>query len=178
PAGIIAFYLKHRHGLKTLLTEHWTVFYKERKYDYIGNQSFIKKLLYREILQSFDVIISVANRLQDAIQEWSSNSRNYVIPKVVNTKYFNFNNISNKEKADDFRFFHASTLGYQKNIDGILRVFEKLISNGLKITLTIAGAGNKKFAQTIKRSQILSKHVIYVGELSNEGVSAEMKKAD
>ncbi|MFD1631993.1 glycosyltransferase [Pseudopedobacter beijingensis] len=177
PAGIVSYYLKYRYGVKTLLTENWTVFYKERL-DYIKRQSFFKRILYKKILNSFDVVISVAYRLQSGLKDWiSPNSKKIVVPNVVNTDFFNFEGICLK-KTETFNFFHASTLGYQKNITGILNVFEKLLRNNVKITLTIAGTRNKEFEAVIHRSDLLKKHINYIGELTNKDVAMEMKKAN
>lgn len=178
PAGVISLYLKYRYGIKSLLTENWTTFYEEQ-INYINNNKFFKKVVYKCVLNSFDVVISVANRLQKEIFKWNKKSRNYVIPNVVDTSCFNFDGVVLEQNSCTLKFLHASTMGYQKNVDGILNVFERILtSHQVKINLVLAGSYNSEIINRINKSIILSNHVVYIGEISYEQVAKEMKNAD
>ncbi|ADY51783.1 glycosyl transferase group 1 [Pseudopedobacter saltans DSM 12145] len=177
PAGLISLYLKYKYGLKTILTEHWTIFYKEQKH-YINNHHFLKKLLYRKVLVSFDIIITVANRLKNEISKWSGNNKKCVIPNVVDTRLFNFDN-NNKENDKPFKFIHVSTLGYQKNINGILNVMENIVNKtNIDMQLVLIGTYNSEVIKRISNSASLSQYVSYVGEIPYHDVAKEMKRSD
>lgn len=177
PAGIISLYLKYRYGFKSVLTEHWTAFYEENK-GHLKSQNFFKRLIYRKILRSFDVIIPVAKRLGEQIESWSK-SRKIVIHNVVETKVFNYK--KEEDNRETFKYIHVSSLNYQKNIDGLLSTFERLLKRNEakdKIELVLIGMGDEKLEHRIKSSPFLCHSVNYKGILPYEEVAMEMKKAN
>src|SRR5690606_23143273 len=120
PVGIIAVFLKYKLRVPLILTEHWTAFYKEDP-GYLKNHSFLSTFLYKRILKCFELIMRVAKRVEVVISERENKKQKVVMPNVVDTDVFFYTKKENKKV--EFTFIHVSTMGYQKNLEGILEVF-------------------------------------------------------
>lgn len=173
PAGLIAVFFKFQMKIKLVLTENWTSFYKEDP-NYLGKSSCFKRKLYEYILNSFSVIMPVAKKLEVAINNWTKEANQIVIPNVVDTKVFFHDNKVKKEEI--FTFLHVSTMGYQKNVEGIIEVFERILKQGISVKLILIGPQNDNLLSMINDSIILSKNVKYLGEMENTEVAYWMKK--
>lgn len=174
PVGIIAILLKYRFKVPSILTEHWTAFYKEDP-GYLKNHSFLTKLIYKRILNSFDLILPVAKRLETAIKEWTINKNMIVIPNLVNTNIFFY---PGQVKNEEFTFIHVSTMGYQKNTEGILNVLENILIKNINVKLLLIGPLNVQLKEIIDKSKYLKLAVNYIGEVEYSEVAYWMKRSD
>jgi glycosyltransferase involved in cell wall biosynthesis len=173
PAGLISLYFKNKYQLKSILTEHWTAFYKYSNRS-LNNDFFVFKIVYKRILKSFDLILPVAKALQIEMERWNKNANYSVIPNVVDTRLFNLNGM---EKSKDFTFLHVSTLSYQKNPELLLASFEETLKSYPNLKLNIIGGSKKSLELHINNSSVLKKSVKLLGEIGYDLVALEMKKS-
>lgn len=172
PSGLISIYLKHRYKLKILLTEHWSIFNYHSNLNHIYKKSCYKRMLFSFILKSFDIVISVSKSLDESISEWTKNTKNYILPNVVNVDFFNRRNQLTSDSP--FTFIHVSDMGLHKNVIGILNVFKKIIDNGFNVHLILVGKEKDEISVLIKKYSLVQ-YVKILGELPYQKVSEAMK---
>ena len=98
-----------------------------------------------------------------------------IIPNVVNTDVFNFQN--NKPATKFFTFLHISTLDDSiKNVSGIIDAFEKLEQPNL--ILKIVGDGPIDWILNRVKTLKSSNTIIVNKEMKHQDVATEMQLAD
>lgn len=177
PSGIITIYLKYRYGLKTVLTEHYSIFNYKNNPQNIHTHSLYKRVIYSLILKSFDVIISVSESLGASVSEWKKKgAKSHVLPNVVNVDFFN-----KKPDQDScsgvFTLIHVSDMGPHKNVSGILKVFNKIVKDGISVKLILVGKVKEENLSFITDNN-LTHHTEILGELPYQSVSKAMKRAN
>ena len=125
-AGIIALWLKRRYSIPYIVTEHWAI-YNYTAVDAYPKRNYLFKYFTKKIIENTSAFLPVSKNLGEAVQKMVTPVGFTVIPNVADTDFFN-NTISTASDKTGFIFVHVSTLKYQKNPQGILRVFAKLCS--------------------------------------------------
>jgi glycosyltransferase involved in cell wall biosynthesis len=98
-----------------------------------------------------------------------------VIPNVVDTALF-YPSFDNKNLKK--RFIHISTLGFHKNIRGILNAAEKLYQKRKDFELYLAGNASSEIVQWTKDHELYNTCIFYTGLISYEEVAQNFRKAD
>ncbi len=173
PAGIVSFYFAKRLKLKNVLTEHWSIIYPDNEYSISKRNIFFRAFLKR-LIRSFDLIFPVVNALKDAVCIWAPNVKNVVIPNVVNTHLFSFND---ENKYDELTFIHVSCLEAHKNPLGILEAFESKALMKKRVSLKLIGPIREELLDKVNGSLSLKSRVEFLGEVPNSEVAKIMKKS-
>jgi glycosyltransferase involved in cell wall biosynthesis len=171
-AGIIALYLKWKYKIPYVLTEHWTGYYREAK-DNLFKRSYLERYLTRKILKNAARFLPVSQALGNQIrQNWVEISF-LKIPNVVNTRLF----FQSESQPENFRFIHISSLIGQKNPEGIIRSFTKLLKGGFRAELILAGPILPHLRELKEDNALIRDKITFLGEISYEQVGIELRKS-
>lgn len=172
-AGLIAFYLKWKYGIPYVLTEHWTGYYQQAK-DSLFRRSFLEKYLTRLVLKNAAMLITVSEALGNQIQQHWIPIPFRKILNVVDTRLFYH---QENRRPQKFRFIHISTLGFQKNPEGIVRAFTSLVKEGIDSELVLVGPVNPGLGKMIAETGLPLNTIRCTGEISYEQVGVELRNA-
>jgi len=173
--GIFAKRLKTKYKLPYVLSENWTGYYPERK-DGFRQKKFLYKKLSKKIYEQCDLPLPVTEDLGKKMNElFDSNKKFKVIPNVVDTNLFYPDLQMKNEKK---RFIHISTLGYHKNIWGILHTIQKLFESRQDFELQLAGNASKEIVDWTKENKLYNNCIFFTGLISYEEVARVIRKAD
>jgi glycosyltransferase involved in cell wall biosynthesis len=174
-AGLFALRLKKKYKLPYVLSENWTGYYPERK-DGFRQQSFFYKSLSKKIYRNCDLPLPVTKDLGKKMNQLLDIEKHFeVIPNVVDTALF-YPSFDNKNPKK--RFIHISTLGYHKNIWGILNATEKLYQKRKDFELYLAGNASSEIIKWTKDHGLYNTCIFYTGLISYEEVAQNFRKAD
>ncbi len=174
-AGLFALSLKKKYKLPYVLTENWTGYYPERKDGYL-QKSFFYKYLSKKVYKNCDLPLPVTKSLGEKMNELFGIEKTFkVIPNVVNTGLFypSFENKNTKK-----RFIHISTLGYHKNIWGILNTIEKLYKKRKDFELYVAGNASGEIFQWAKDKGLFGNCIFFTGLIPYKEVAENLRKVD
>lgn len=174
-AGVFARRLKKKYKLPYVLSENWTGYYAERKDGFLQQNIFYKKLS-KKIYADCDLPLPVTKDLGEKMNQLFRTQKTFkVIPNVVNTNLFypSFENENVKK-----RFIHISTLGFHKNIWGILNTTKKLYQNRQDFELYLAGNASKEIIEWTKENGLYNTCITFTGLISYEEVAQQLRRAD
>ena len=173
-AGLYALRLKKKYKLPFVLSENWTGYYKEREDGYLQQSwwyQFISKMIYRNC----DYPLPVTKDLGDKMNALMGEKDFKVIPNVVDTTLFYPTQETGKLKI---RFIHASTLGYHKNIQGILNVTKKLYQQRKDFELYLLGPASENIIHRTQDYKLLDTCIFFTGQIPYHEVASHLRKAD
>ncbi|HEY6975589.1 MAG TPA: glycosyltransferase [Chitinophagaceae bacterium] len=171
-AGIVAYWLKRTYGVPYVVTEHWAIYNNEAE-DAYPRRNFFFKYYTKKILVHAAAFLPVSSQLGKAVQKMVSVIPYTPVPNVADTNFFN--DVCTKEDSDVFRFVHVSTLKYQKNPEGILRVYAKFCAQHPFTELVIAGEASVPLAQSARALGIPDTNILFKGFISYEQVAEVLK---
>jgi len=174
-AGVFARWLYKKYKLPYVLTEHWTGYYPERK-DGFMQQPFLYKFLSKKIYRNCALPLPVTEDTGKRMNQIFGIEKTFkVIPNVVDTNLFYPDlKIKNVKK----RFIHISTLGYQKNIWGILNAIEKLYKKRKDFELHLVGNPSGDIIQWVKDKGLFETCIFFTGIISYEEVAEKFRESD
>ncbi len=167
---LFAVYLKKKHKIPFVITEHWTALRKINTETTSNNIKRIAKI----IGNNANLILPVSGDLLKGLKFLGINSEMKVIPNVVNASIFQPKIIPNSK----FTFIHVSNLIPRKNADKILKTALKLMEKGYDFLLKIGGDGDfSKLEKLIENSEFKNNFEIF-GEQPIEKIAEKMKTSD
>lgn len=170
-AGVVVLWLKKQKGIPYILTEHWTG-YDKNAIENIYNKGWFFKYLSGLVLKHARLIVPVSQQLGKYIQDNIYPVKFQVVSNAVNTAYFTLSDYSGKE----FKFIHVSSMGPQKNIEGLLNSFSQLLLSHTNWKLTMAGPASVDLKN--KASQLgLDNYIEWTGEITYAQVAKKMMKS-
>ena len=174
-AGVFANQLRKKYKLPYVLSENWTGYYPERK-DGFRQQNFLYKRLSKKIYQNCALPLPVTRDLGERMNELFGVRKAFkVIPNVVDTALF-YPSLENKNVKK--RFIHISTLGYHKNIWGILNTTKKLYQTRQDFELFLAGNVSEEIVHWTKENGLHNACIFFTGLISYEEVAKNLRKSD
>ena len=172
-AGLIAVYLKWRHGIPYVLTEHWSGYYPVSR-DSLYKKSYISRFVTRLIIKNAARFLPVSEDLGNEISKHWIPVSFQKIPNVVNTDLFY---PSEYAPSTIFRFIHISSLQYPKNPEGIIKAFIELLRQGIPAELELVGPLNPSLIEFIKASGLRPDQLHCTGEIPYDQVAVELRKS-
>ncbi|RLD63577.1 MAG: hypothetical protein DRI84_09515 [Bacteroidetes bacterium] len=172
-AGVMALFFKIRYGIPFVITEHWS-----RYLPHHGNyKGILRKHLTKKVLKASAGISTVSDALKIGMNAMDLQHSNWqIIPNVVDTKMFQSNGNSQKDKR--IRISHISCFEEQsKNMSGILRAAKALKDQGKEFELLMIGNGpdweqTKQYASELE----LGNSIRFTGVLEGHDLVDEMGK--
>jgi glycosyltransferase involved in cell wall biosynthesis len=168
-AGLIAGWIKRKWGIPYILSEH-SGHYVKNSLDYFDNRNLYYKKNVRRIFVEANAVTNVSFHDANLLKELFGIKEVIVIRNTADTGFFNFINTPGKK----IRFIHVSSLGYQKNIEGILRTFHKLRLLQKDWELVLVGEITNTVNQLINELE-LQHLVICTGQISYQEVARQMQ---
>ena len=166
-----ALYLKFFYKLPYIVSENWHGFQDLSKYQL----SYLQTKLIEFGFKKSSMICPVSNQLKKCMVNAGFKANFSIIPNVVNTNVFNFQN--DKPATKFFTFLHISTLDDSiKNVSGIIDAFEKLEQPNL--ILKIVGDGPIDWILNRVKTLKSSNTIIVNKEMKHQDVATEMQLAD
>jgi len=175
-AGIVALWLKKKYKVPFVITEHWTIYNAAAENAY-RNRNAIFKFFTKKIFSNTEKFLPVSNDLGKAVQQMVAPVSFSVIPNVANTNFFN-DKFPEENSKNIFRFLHVSVLNYQKNPEGILRVYAKFHKKFPSTELAIIGDNFEQLERYASELGIPVKNISFKGLISYEKVADEMKQCE
>jgi glycosyltransferase involved in cell wall biosynthesis len=173
-AGLFAWWLKKKYNLPYVLSENWTGYYKESKQGYL-QKSILYKFLSRMVFKNCSYALPVTNDLGERMNELFGKIPFKVIPNVVDTTLF-YPVPENKNAKT--RLIHISTLGYHKNIEGILHVTEKLYRGRKDFELYLIGPASNHILQWTEDRGLMNTCIFFSGLIPYRQVAEYLRNAD
>lgn len=174
-AGLLALYLKRKYQLPFVVTEHWAIYNTVAPNNFNSRHLWFKQLT-RRVFSKASAFFPVSEELGEAVNKMVTTVPFSVIRNAVNTAYFRH---QERDRADEnnFHFLHASTMGYQKNAEGILRVFSRLHSKHPHVRLLMIG-GLRPDLEAQYSTLVEASALVFGGIVSYELVAQYMQQAD
>lgn len=174
-AGTLALWMKRKWKQPFLVQEHWTGYYRHLMPKELQRGQLFWKMNMR-ILRAADALLPASRHLGEWINKAFLPIKFTEIPNTVNPELFHLN--LNAQNHHKFRFIHVSTLGYQKNTDGILRCFKRLLEMhpGKAIELLVVGPGYEPHLEWVQR-EIVKDAVVFTGSKEYHEVAALMQSS-
>jgi glycosyltransferase involved in cell wall biosynthesis len=170
-----ALYVNWKFKWPFVITENSTE-YQVNAFENIRTKSSWRKLITRKAFEKCELFIPVSKQLGETVNNLYGPIPYRVVPNTVNTKLFFYD--PERKPANIPRLLHISTLGYQKNIDGILRVLLRLSKTALPFEVVLVGPQNEMVKNFIGENESLKKCVTITGPLTYEKVASMMRLAD
>ena len=166
---LFAFYLKLKHKIPYVISEHWDIFQIQHHY----RISFAKKFIIKLIASKVSYLLPVSNDLKVGLEKLGISAQIKTIGNVVDVVLFSVPS----KKEELFTFLHISNLVSLKNPETIIRVAAKLYQNYAQFQLKIGGDGNlDELNNWIEKYNAKSFSETF-GMISHEEVAEKMKQA-
>ncbi|HSC52460.1 MAG TPA: glycosyltransferase family 4 protein [Phnomibacter sp.] len=153
----------------------WPLFVTENSTEYqpaallnIRKLGPLRQRLTRLLFQQCRMFISVSAQLVNTVESLYGKIPATVVPNAVDTSLFN-----PIAGPDDglFHVLHISTLSYQKNPEGLLRVYDELLQRHQDIKLTIVGPITPLLQQWIEKWKHRSEAIHCAGLIAYDQVA-------
>jgi glycosyltransferase involved in cell wall biosynthesis len=174
-AAIWALYLRRKYGWPIVVTEHSTE-YQPNALENIRHKSASRKLITRNTFKYCKLLMPVSVQLATTIRALYGNIPYQVIPNVVDTSLFFFKPRPVTERP--VRLLHVSTMGYQKNVEGIFRVLRQVAITGHLFEIIMVGPATEPTKNLIDKDSTLRPLVTFTGSITYPEVAALMQTAD
>ncbi|MBA2499348.1 MAG: glycosyltransferase [Chitinophagaceae bacterium] len=174
-SAFLALILKKIKSIPYLITENWTGYYSTDPGG-LHTKGYFMKWYYNSIFKNTSLFIPVSNDLGEQVQKMYPEIKYEIVPNTVDTSLFN--NVKFKDTTSIKRIIHVSTLGYQKNIEGLIAVIKPLAMQRNDFELILIGPYSPKVKKEIDEDDILMKRVKLTGNISYAEVGNYMKDSD
>ena len=164
--GIAAAYISKKYNIPLVITEHSSL-----KYAKYAKDSY-KQYIF-DAYKEADILVSVGTGLKKEISEYVDIDI-MVIPNMVDLNLFYIDNNKNKK----FTFFSCAFLEEGKGMGDLIKAFS-MAFKGQDVILNIGGDGSTKNSlEELAKEINIDEQVNFLGALSREQVSEEMRKCD
>lgn len=175
-AGIIALWLKKKYEIPFVVTEHWAI-YNDEAADKFTSRNFLFKSYTKRILNECSLFLPVSDHLGKAVNKIVTEVAYKPIPNVADTHLF-FHKKKNDEDKNIFAFIHVSTMKFQKNPHGIIKVFSLFIKENTLSKLVMVGENFEAVAAYATELKIPTENIEFTGLLTYPEVAQKMKNSD
>lgn len=172
-AGLWAMRLKRKFGLKYILTENWTGYYKEDPGN-IQTLSPAIQRLYRHIFKRADLFVPVTRDLGERCNQLFGNIQYEVVENAVDTELFYF---QPRELPARIRLIHVSTMNYQKHTDGLIAAVDRIAATRNDIELVLVGPFSKEMEQCLAAHPRAAAITKTTGNIPYNEVAAHVRSA-
>jgi len=171
-AGMMGRWIKKRWGIPYIISEHSAHYNGKTDDDFLA-KSFFHRYNVKQVFRNADAVTNVSAIIGSKLKELFGIGEVRVIHNTVDTHFFHYH----PPAVSKFRFIHVSTLApYQKNIDGMLRSFSRLIKERQDFELVVVGPASAAVKERVMQSGLASL-VVFAGEISYPEVALQMQQA-
>ncbi len=173
PVSIIATLVKYSWGVPYVITEHWSGYFPEDG----SYRGFTKKLISRIAVANAGAVITDSAKLCRTMPALGLKNKYFNIPNVVDPDMFA---LKSPGVHSEFNFIHVSSLGKEKNVPGIVRVFKKFhaIHPDTKLNI-IWDEESKEFLEKLKEEPFSEELGIFIiGKKTGKELVKLLQQAD
>ena len=181
--GALALWLKERYGIPYVIVEHWSGYLPEN--GIFRQMSMIKQGLYRLLARKAEVVLTVSQKLQQAMKDCGVEAKKWGrVDNVVDDFFFeNTDRFTDRIQNTDTQktLLHVSCFDERaKNVKGLLRASKMLSEKRQDWQLVLVGTGvDYEEVRAYAESLELPEGLLYWrGELTPREVAEEMQRAD
>jgi glycosyltransferase involved in cell wall biosynthesis len=172
-AGIIAQWIKKVYKIPFIVSEHWWIYNDLVNENYRQRNLFFKRATEKTI-DGASVFLSVSKFLGDAVNKFVLPKQYRIIPNVVNTDLFYFEEKYNKT----FRFIHVSNMVPLKNAESILQAAYQLYKSGCSFEFIVIGNKDNTYPAYAEKLGFPAGVVKFLGEIPYKNVAGELQKSN
>ncbi len=173
--GLLAVWARKKYGINYVLTEHWAGYnYSEFPAELRPSRWFW--IATKKIFSKAEFFYPEVKRVGELVNETIHPIAYKPVSNTVDTSLF-YHQPGKLGPQPQFRFVHVSTLSYQKNIEGILDVIERISMAKETVHFTLVGPASQGIVQRVKDSQVLSQLITLTGPLPYAEVALQVRKA-
>ena len=181
--GALALWLKERYGIPYVIVEHWSGYLPEN--GIFRQMSMIKQGLYRLLARKAEVVLTVSQKLQQAMKDCGVEAKKWGrVENVVDDFFFeNTDRFTDRIQNTDTQktLLHVSCFDERaKNVKGLLRAAKMLSEKRQDWQLVLVGTGvDYEEVRAYAESLELPEGILHwSGELTPREVAEEMQRAD
>ena len=181
--GALALWLKERYGIPYVIVEHWSGYLPEN--GIFRQMSMIKQGLYRLLARKAEVVLTVSQKLQQAMKDCGVEAKKWGrVDNVVDDFFFeNTDRFTDRIQNTDTQktLLHVSCFDERaKNVKGLLRAAKMLSEKRQDWQLVLVGTGvDYEEVRAYAESLELPEGILHWrGELTPREVAEEMQRAD
>lgn len=173
--GLLAVWAKKKYDINYVLTEHWAG-YNYSEFPVTLRPSKWFWIATKRIFSKANFFYPEVKRVGELVNETIHPIAYKPVSNTVDTSLF-YQESNKTDPKSQFQFVHVSTLSYQKNIEGILDVIEKISFAKEAVHFTLVGPASPEIMQRVQGSPTLSRSITITGPLSYEQVAAQVRKS-
>jgi glycosyltransferase involved in cell wall biosynthesis len=171
-AGIVALWIKRVYKIPFIVSEHWGIYTDLVNDNYKKRNPFFKRVT-EKVIANASVFVSVSRFLADGVNNIAVKKEYEIIPNVVNTDLFFFDESENKK----FRFIHVSNMVPLKNTDIILQAAYILYKASYIFELIMIGNKDSTYTAYAGKLGLRSDVVTFKGEIPYSDVALELQRS-
>lgn len=171
--GIAARWLAEKWKLPYILTEHWTI-YQPADPGFLMRRNKLFIAAVQWVYKKVSHVMPVSKSLYGNISKLMGEKPATVVANVVDTSLFY------PEKSmvnDDFQFIHISTMSYQKNAEGLLRVFAR-VAKETSCKMLMVGPADDSIITYGERIGLHKEQLHFTGNITYSEVAPLLRNAD
>jgi glycosyltransferase involved in cell wall biosynthesis len=177
-ACIWALYLQRKYGWPFSIVENSTEYYPEAP-NFIGRKIGLRRKIMRKAFRRASVFIPVASALSKAVTNLFGPTPFQVVPNCVDTSlFYPAQRPGSADQASICRLLHISTMGHQKNIDGIIRVLAALKHENLRFEVVMIGPRTPEMDHLLAQFPGLEGMLRFTGWIPYADVAGWMRQSD
>lgn len=167
-------WIRKKYKWPLVITENSTEYQENAKLQ-LRKQGTLRQRFTDNLFANCNLFIPVSAQLGMRIQTLFGKIPFTVVPNAVNTNYF-----FPVEQTDNTRFeiIHVSTLGYQKNAEGLMSVFSKIISMDLPIRIRIIGPIIDDWQTWAKANENVNTEIVLSGYMSYSEIALALQQSN
>ena len=176
--GLLALWLKRRFAIPYVIIEHWSGYLPEN--GQFRQMSSLQKRFYQRIASQAEMILTVSQALQRAMQSNGIKAKSWGAIDNVVDEFFKLSSFSSQH-SEKKTLLHVSCFDEKaKNVKGLLRAAKMLSERRQDWSLVLVGTGIdyrdvRAYADALEIPEGL---LCWTGELTPEQVAEQMHRAD
>jgi glycosyltransferase involved in cell wall biosynthesis len=176
--GLLALWLKRRFSIPYIIIEHWSGYLPEN--GQFRQMSSLQKRFYQRIASQAEMILTVSQALQRAMQSNGIEAKSWGTIDNVVDEFFKFSEFRSQH-SEKKTLLHVSCFDEKaKNVKGLLRAAKMLSERRQDWSLVLVGTGVdyrdvRAYADALEIPEGLLR---WTGELTPQEVANEMHRAD
>ncbi|MBR6064865.1 MAG: glycosyltransferase family 4 protein [Paludibacteraceae bacterium] len=176
--GLLALWLKRRFAIPYIIIEHWSGYLPEN--GQFRQMSSLQKRFYQRIASQAEMILTVSQALQRAMQSNGIKAKSWGTIDNVVDEFFKLSAFSSQH-SEKKTLLHVSCFDEKaKNVKGLLRAAKMLSERRQDWSLVLVGTGVdyrdvRAYADALEIPEGL---LCWTGELTPQEVANEMHRAD
>ena len=168
-AGEVAAELSEEFGVPSVLMEHSTAYLR-------GKLTPLQTSCTQRAVGAAGAVIAVSHRLKAALQLLTNRENIQVIPNVVDTS--RFSPPAHSRDPNTFRFVCIAMLGPRKNVQLLLRAFDRAFAGDESVVLDIVGDGKERpRLESLARAMQQRHRITFLGSLDTDGVVKALERS-